>query len=94
MVYMKLFIEESISRDRDSILSIIKQSYYLALVRTFARWEKANGRSVSKDDMTMLIKNQELMQATCQLLLSWLELESRVLFYENKQSKYKRLYGY
>jgi hypothetical protein len=94
IVYVKLFIEESMDRDRTSILSIIEQSYYPALVRIFAKWEKLNGRAVTKEDITMLIKNEDLVQATSELLLSWLELESRILFYENRQSKYKRLYGF
>jgi hypothetical protein len=65
------------------------------LLKEFVKWERSNGRKLSKDDMAMLLKNNpELKQATSQLLLSWLEMECRIMWMENKQSRFKRLYIY
>ena len=95
IVYNRMFISETLDIDRPAIMKMIEEKYYPELVRAFAEWEKSNGRKLSKEDVTMLLKDrQDVKQATCQLLLSWLELGSRVLFYENRQSKYKRLYGF
>jgi hypothetical protein len=87
IVYNRMFISESMDVDRPFILDMIAERYYPELVRAFAEWEKSNGLKLSKDDMAMLLKNNpELKQATSQLLLSWLEMECRVMWMENKQS--------
>jgi hypothetical protein len=86
---------ETMDRDRPYILSLIERTYYPKLVREFARWERDNGRAIPKEEVrSRLLENQELRAATSQLLFRWQEQEPRVLFIENKQSRFKRLAGY
>jgi hypothetical protein len=62
------------------------------LIKSFASWERTNGRKISKAGMEILLKNNpELSQATNRLLLSWIEAECHVLWRENKESRFKRL---
>jgi hypothetical protein len=57
ILYVKMFIAETMDRDRPLMLSMVEGMYYPALVKAFAAWEKSNGRKLSKEDMDLLLKD-------------------------------------
>jgi hypothetical protein len=55
--------------------------------------EAMNGRKLSKTDVE-LFKHPEVKYATSQLLFECLVSECKMLWQENRASRFKRMYGY
>jgi hypothetical protein len=90
-VYTQAYIAESYRRAE--ALEIIKESYFPILVKDFVKWQRSNGKKMTKDDVE-LFKHPAVKYTTSELLLFWLEQEAKTLWQENRESRFKRLYGY
>lgn len=76
------------------MLDIIRESYFLMLVKEFVKWERSNGRKMTKADVELFSRDYAVKYTTSKLLLYWLEQEAKTLWQENRESRFKRRYGY
>jgi hypothetical protein len=91
IIYVQTYLAENLNRAE--MLNIIRESYFPMLVKEFVKWERTNGRKMTKADID-LFRHPKVKYATSELLLAWLEQETRTLWRENRESKFKRMCGY
>jgi hypothetical protein len=91
IIYVQKYIADNLNRAE--VLNIIRESYFPMLLKEFVKWERNNGRKMSKADIE-LFKHPAVKHTTSELLFYWLEEKAKTLRQEHRESRFRRMFGY
>jgi hypothetical protein len=68
IIYGQTYLAENLNRAE--MLDIIRESYFPMLVREFVKWQRANGRKMTKADVELFSKDNAVMIPMTSILIN------------------------